>query len=415
MPALVNELVSCLMKPWFDLIAFVLCTVGHVALMVAILNRLQSRRVSRSGLKLLQVTHYALLLAFPLALAPTVWSALFSTSNQIFLWQLPDLVRGYACGCLAIAAIVPVIGLIRTGGPAPRALLATRSEVCVLDAPAHVPKSLAARIPGNQIRQVEFNEKHLEIPRLPPAWDGLTILHLSDLHFTGNPEREFFERVLQRAVAARPDLIAFTGDLLDRQELREWLQVTLGQLHAPLGCHYVLGNHDWFLGGSDETRQALSKLGWKDATTGCVIEHLGQSLTIRGTETPWMGELPKFQDTVPNSAEFRLLLSHSPDAIGWARNAHVDLMLAGHTHGGQIRVPGLGPIYSPSLHGGRYASGLFWEQPTVLHVSRGLSGETPLRLNCRPEVTRLVLHAPAKVSTRSLPSEQHARVLSGTP
>ena len=387
------------MNPWLDLMVFAACTTGHVALMVAILNRLQSRRVSRRGLKLLQVVHYGLVLAFPLLLSCLLlgsanWPTRSGFTEQRFLWLLPDFLRAYACGCLVIAAVVPVVGLFRTCGPTPRALLSSRSDVCIFDASTDLPRSLAARVPGNQFREVEFNERHLEIPRLPPAWDGLTILHISDLHFTGNPERAFFERVLQRASEARPDLVAFTGDLLDRSELRAWLPTTLGTLHAPLGCYYVLGNHDWSLGGVDDSRQQLSRLGWRNATAGCTLEHLGDALTICGAETPWMGELPRLSTETLSKSEFRLFLSHSPDAIAWARSSAIDLMLAGHTHGGQIRVPGLGPIYSPSLYGGRYASGLFWEQPTVLHVSRGVSGETPLRLNCRPEVTRLVLHAP---------------------
>jgi predicted MPP superfamily phosphohydrolase len=88
---------------------------------------------------------------------------------------------------------------------------------------------------------------------------------------------------------------------------------------------------------------------------------------------------------------FRLLLSHTPDCLNEARRQKVDLMLAGHNHGGQVVLPVIGPVYSPSLSGCRYSGGTFWAPPTLLQVSRGLSGRHPLRINCRPEITRLIL------------------------
>ena len=68
-------------------------------------------------------------------------------------------------------------------------------------------------------------------------------------------------------------------------------------------------------------------------------------------------------------------------------------MLAGHTHGGQIRLPLIGPVFAPSRNGVQYASGLFYAPPTILNVSRGLSAELPLRMNCPPEIIHLTLHA----------------------
>ena len=105
-----------------------------------------------------------------------------------------------------------------------------------------------------------------------------------------------------------------------------------------------------------------------------------------------MGAHPDLDGVLGNA--FRLLLSHTPDNIGWARRQNIDLMLAGHNHGGQVRLPAIGPVYSPSRFGTRYASGVFWEPPTLMHVSRGLAGRHPLRLNCPPELTRLVLRRP---------------------
>ena len=87
------------------------------------------------------------------------------------------------------------------------------------------------------------------------------------------------------------------------------------------------------------------------------------------------------------------MLSHSPDQIRWARNHNIQLMLAGHTHGGQGRLPLLGPILSPSLYGSRFASGQFYHDPTTMHVTRGLGGTRLLRLNCPPELSLLTLRS----------------------
>jgi predicted MPP superfamily phosphohydrolase len=82
-------------------------------------------------------------------------------------------------------------------------------------------------------------------------------------------------------------------------------------------------------------------------------------------------------------------ISHSPDQFLWARNKGCHLLLCGHTHGGQVRVPGIGPIVAPSFHGSRYASGVFFQSPTVMHVTRGIAGTHPLRWWCAPEASLL--------------------------
>ena len=86
-----------------------------------------------------------------------------------------------------------------------------------------------------------------------------------------------------------------------------------------------------------------------------------------------------------------MLLSHSPDQLSWARQNRVTLMLAGHTHGGQGRLPLAGPLLSPSVHGSRYASGDFYKPPTTMHVTRGICGKHLMRINCRPELSLITL------------------------
>jgi predicted MPP superfamily phosphohydrolase len=84
-------------------------------------------------------------------------------------------------------------------------------------------------------------------------------------------------------------------------------------------------------------------------------------------------------------------LCHTPDTFAWTQRNRIDLVLAGHVHGGQIRLPGIGPLFVPSRYSRRYDSGQFAAGPTVMCISKGLSGREPLRYNCRPEITRLIL------------------------
>ena len=123
-----------------------------------------------------------------------------------------------------------------------------------------------------------------------------------------------------------------------------------------------------------------------------------------------MGSQPDLCGAPDNA--FRIFLSHTPDNLPWARRHSINLMLAGHNHGGQIRLPLFGPVYSPSAYGAHYASGVFWEKPTLLYVSRGISGRHPLRLNCPPELTRLTLRAIA--ATKAQPSQAVHATSSGS-
>lgn len=253
------------------------------------------------------------------------------------------------------------------------------------------PYHWMTKFPWNEIETVEVTEKHFHLRRLPREWTGLSIVHLSDVHFIGTLRREYFEFVCRLANELQPDMFVFTGDLLDDEELVSWLPTTFGKLKAPLGCWYVLGNHDWNL-DIPPIREAMNRTGWVDVSGGVQSITYGEKeLLIGGDERPWMGEHPDFTTFDPDA--FRLLLSHTPDNLRRARRQNVDLMLSGHVHGGQVRLPIVGPVYAPSLHGVRYAGGVYNASPTLLHVSRGLAGRYPLRWHCRPELTKLVLHA----------------------
>ena len=100
-------------------------------------------------------------------------------------------------------------------------------------------------MPLNQCFQVEFTEKTLLLPQIPPAWDGLTILHLTDLHFCGTPDRAFYQFVMDRCMEMGvPDLVVLTGDVVDSDWHHRWIVPILGRLRWKIAAFAILGNHD---------------------------------------------------------------------------------------------------------------------------------------------------------------------------
>jgi predicted MPP superfamily phosphohydrolase len=252
-------------------------------------------------------------------------------------------------------------------------------------------------IPGNQVVDLYIHDKEAVLPRLPSELDGLSILHLSDLHFTGRVTRPYFDYVVERSNALHADLVAITGDIVEYEACFDWLPHTLGRLNSRYGVLFVLGNHDKRLRDVGRLRRALSELGLHDlGRSSQLIQIRQQWVLLSGNELPWFGPPPDLTPVPDGSKPLSILLSHSPDQIVWARQRDFDLMLAGHTHGGHIRVPLLGPLVCPSRFGVKYASGTFYEEPTLMHVSRGISGLDPVRFNCPPELTKLVLRSPMR-------------------
>lgn len=251
-------------------------------------------------------------------------------------------------------------------------------------------------LPFNQTFELEVSKKKIALGSLPKALDGLTVTHLTDLHFSGRLQRRYFEEIIRHTNELGSDLIAVTGDLVDKAACIDWLPHTLGQLRAPLGVYFILGNHDLRVDAT-VVRNTLTEAGLIDmGGRWTVIDVRGEQLLIAGNELPWIGPAANLHDAPPLAVEggpIRLLLAHTPDQFSWARQNGFDLMLAGHNHGGQFQFPPIGPFVAPSRFGVKYAAGTFFQQPTVMHVSRGISALVPIRFNCRPEVTGIELHA----------------------
>lgn len=392
---------------WFDALVWIGFGVGHACIWMALANFLFGLPINHHWLDFYRKLTVLGILAGPIVLAlhggGTIAQWLYwSASPSCCPW-----LTGYLVVCQFFAWLVLPLLTLRRWMRAEPAVVVSQQGI-TYDIAAELGQSLwgtgkaalLSRIPFNECFHVEVHELTLAIPKLPPAWEGLTILHLSDLHFGGTPTRPYYERVIEHALAeGTPDLVAITGDLIDSETHHRWLIPILGRLRWQVAGLAILGNHDsWF--DMERIRRRLERLGmlyldndWRE------IRVRGEPMIVIGHQGPWIGPRPDLRGC-PETG-FRLCLSHTPDNLPWCKRHGVRLMLSGHVHGGQIRLPLLGSVFVPSMYGRRYDMGVFQEGPTILHVSRGLAGKEPLRFRCSPQVTRIVLrgapsHPPAK-------------------
>lgn len=247
---------------------------------------------------------------------------------------------------------------------------------------------------GERFRFI-VNELTLSFPDLPDAFEGTKIVQFSDLHidhfFDATPLKELVHLIQQQ----EPDLICFTGDLMDEDGSELITSVsTLADLDAPLGKWAVLGNHD-YRGDVRDVKEALDYSGFHLLLNeSYVLEKNGQQLALTGVDDALTGH-PNLATALEkvNPGTFTILLSHIPDYSLIAKHFSIDLQLSGHSHGGQIRLPWVGPILTP--HGAKqFVDGhyLVPDSALQLYVSRGVGTTVlPIRFLCRPEVTVMVL------------------------
>ena len=253
---------------------------------------------------------------------------------------------------------------------------------------------LLGMVPFNEASKLTLEKMTLAFD-IPDQLEGFKICQLSDLHLTGHICIEYFQEIVKEANQFEPDMIVITGDFIDEAICLPWFESTLGQLQAKYGVFYVLGNHDKRIKDEQMLRGKIEECG-AVAVAGAwhAIDIAGAKIVMTGNELPWyraVDRLPPPKEQ-PES-DFAILLSHSPDQLEWARDYKFELMFAGHTHGGQIAFPFIGPIVAPSKHGVAYASGTFQIGSMLMHVSRGISGDEAIRVNSPPELGLFTLTA----------------------
>lgn len=243
---------------------------------------------------------------------------------------------------------------------------------------------------------------------------ALNILHVSDLHLTSKDSRRAgFVRSVADRLDAEPDLVFATGDLLEDDSGIEPALAALEPLTGRLGRFYVLGSHDYYqsrfksptqyLTGSrgsvsaphadhERLEAGLRGQGWVALhnRTEVIAAEVG-SIRVAGVDDPYLGRQRTGHIGRAKDDVFAIGLTHSPDVTSEWALAGFDLVLAGHTHGGQLRLPYFGALVTNSMLPTRLAMGPSRVGDTWLHVSpgAGTSRYTPIRFLCRPEVTLL--------------------------
>ena len=231
-----------------------------------------------------------------------------------------------------------------------------------------------------------------EVNRYRRSLEGLTlplrVVHLTDLHYGLYIQEGSLEGWLEATLAEAPDLVLITGDFVDTRGWGSLEPLTRGlaRLDAPLGVWAVWGNHDYhnYFFGLGRVRKSLEGAGVRVLVNEGV--RVRNDLFLAGLDDLWYGQ-PDMNAALSErpAGAATLLMSHNPDVLPEVP-VEVGLTLCGHTHGGQVKVPGVGPVVTSSKFGRRFAEG--WvEAPARGFVSRGLGFSLlPVRLNCRAEV-----------------------------
>jgi predicted MPP superfamily phosphohydrolase len=343
---------------------------------------------------------------------------LFCLADWALLWALPHLRLSFAPNItlpLGVAVLVrllviwglfgaTLLGHLRRRGwptvvparsrarPSPTTALFLLANVALtaIQVDAYVAEPLL----------VKTTELSLVSADLDPAAPPVRIVHLSDVHIERMGFRE--ATIIKKVNALRPDIIVLTGDHVNLSYLSDPTSEAdfrrfVGQLEADHGIHAVRGSVEPTLASMERLVEG-TEVVWLEQEA-LTVNVRGQPVTLAGVACSHRQErdaarLAQAMGPVPFRA-FSLLLYHSPDLIHQAAEQGVDLYLGGHTHGGQIRLPLLGPVVTGSAYGRRYASGVFQEGDTTMIISQGLGfeggGLPRARFLCRPEIVSIEL------------------------
>jgi predicted MPP superfamily phosphohydrolase len=250
---------------------------------------------------------------------------------------------------------------------------------------------------------ITINNLTLCLDNLPAAFAGLKIVHLSDLH--GKKFGQNQRALVKKVETIQPDLVVFTGDLIDRQRggTKAGLKL-LGRLATIAPVYYVTGNHEGWTGDFDTLRPQLKNSDVKVLSdTHDQLRRDKDSIYIVGIDDPTLKQRPygpaqQVRDGLETALEgtdgFTILLAHRPELIDIYSSFGVNLVFSGHAHGGQIRLPFVGGLVAPGQgFFPRYASGPYTHGSSTLVVSRGLGNSVfPQRLFNRPEIFVVTLN-----------------------
>ncbi len=333
-------------------------------------------------------------------------TALFWPLHQWITWlterPLPSLARLGAVWLVVAAGIgiYWIIDKIRLNAT-PERVRGVRSdppEVIRLRK-AHMPIAVLRRLGAhNDVYDIEVTHHEVFIDDLDDAFDGYRIAFLTDTHVAGFVRRTFYREIVGRVNRFDPDLILLGGDFVTwHRHIPLIAETLLADLAAGDGIFAVLGNHDYWAGGQ-EVKAAMTAQGVAFIINRAhIIRRNGAGLPVIGLDEIYRGEpdVPAaFAGIAPGP---RIGLTHHPDAIDILEGQRIDLLLCGHTHGGQIRFPFFGAVVVPSMHESRYAEGFHRVGGVLMYVSRGIGAIPPVRILCRPEVATFTLRRGSRI------------------
>ncbi|TMV51003.1 metallophosphoesterase [Paenibacillus mesophilus] len=263
---------------------------------------------------------------------------------------------------------------------------------------AALPSAGFAYVRYAEPRWLEKKEVALKLERLPKEMNGMRVVQFSDVHLGFHYSSEHLSGLGAAINRLQPDMICFTGDLIDYalpsdNETAAIIEA-LASMEAPLGKFAVLGNHDYYK-NSAAVAKILSAGGFTVLVNAAApVKRNGSTLWVAGLDDQWKGKpdiAKALKQMTPD--DFVLLLSHCPDIADTSVRHAVDLQLSGHSHGGQVRIPFYENKFVPK-YAKKYVMGLYTlgDGKLQLYVNRGIGvSEYPVRFRCRPELTVFTL------------------------
>jgi predicted MPP superfamily phosphohydrolase len=253
----------------------------------------------------------------------------------------------------------------------------------------------ARYIEPKQMKKLKHTITHSSIPE---SFSGIKIAQFSDTHIGHHFDKADLEKVIRKINEEEPDIVVFTGDLMDNplEYDRSYnLIEILRKVKAPLGKFAIFGNHDHGGYGTETYEEIMEKSEFtvlKNENT--YVELIdGSKIYIAGVDDLMLGR-PDFRETLRNIPDdaYTILLAHEGDAAdSIAEQFHVNLQLSGHSHGGQVQVPFLGPLITPPL-GSKFYEGFYQLDELTLYVNKGLgTTRQPYRFLAPPEISFFTL------------------------
>ncbi len=250
---------------------------------------------------------------------------------------------------------------------------------------------------------LELNRFEIFVSDLPPHFAGLRILQMTDFHAGDHLDSNYLAEAVELAMTQHADVIALTGDYINHGSAHvRGVARILGELKAPLGVYGVLGNHDYSVRtglGIRKYKQLHQAVHDALSDTGIVVLRNATQVLFRGNERLYVSGV---DDLWSHEADLertfrgmasnvpRILLAHNPCTVEILNGHRCDLMLSGHTHGGQVRLPGVGRI-ALGPKGRRYAAGMYHVHGCQLYVNKGVGFGWRVRYQVRPEIAIFTL------------------------